>query len=96
MFERFTEKAINVVTESQNYAKMYGYSEVTPELLFLTNILCFQQYPEPGIFQYKALPEGIWKNEYGALYWIRTSDRLLRRQLLCPTELTAHGGPRRD
>ena len=32
MFERFTEKAINVVTESQNYAKMYGYSEVTPEL----------------------------------------------------------------
>ena len=38
MFERFTEKAINVVTESQNYAKMYGYSEVTPELLFLTMV----------------------------------------------------------
>ena len=38
MFERFTEKAINVVTESQNYAKLYGYSEVTPELLFLTMV----------------------------------------------------------
>lgn len=28
---------------------------------------------------------------YGALYWSRTSDRLLRRQLLYPAELTARG-----
>lgn len=28
------------------------------------------------------------ENKCGALYWIRTSDRLLRRQLLCPAELT--------
>ena len=39
MFERFTEKAINVVTESQTYAKLYGYSEVTPELLIETGVV---------------------------------------------------------
>ncbi|CEK04504.1 hypothetical protein ECO26H__260143 [Escherichia coli O26:H11] len=28
------------------------------------------------------------ENKCSALYWSRTSDRLLRRQLLCPAELT--------
>ncbi|MBQ7126854.1 hypothetical protein IJO12_07195, partial [bacterium] len=31
MFERFTEKAINVVIEAQSLAKEHGFSEVTPE-----------------------------------------------------------------
>ena len=35
MFERFTERAINVVSESQNLAKQMKCSEVTPEHLLL-------------------------------------------------------------
>lgn len=35
MFERFTEKAINVVSEAQRFAKDLGITEVCPELLFL-------------------------------------------------------------
>ncbi len=35
MFEKFTEKAINVVTEAQNLAKSNSCSEVTPEHLLL-------------------------------------------------------------
>lgn len=35
MFERFTEKAINVVTEAQNIAQAENYSCVTPEHLLL-------------------------------------------------------------
>ena len=35
MFERFTERAINVVSEAQNLAKNSGCSEVTPEHLLL-------------------------------------------------------------
>lgn len=35
MFERFTEKAVNVVSESQNLAKISGCTEVMPEHLLL-------------------------------------------------------------
>ena len=35
MFERFTEKAINAVSEAQRFAKEYKSSEVTPEHLLL-------------------------------------------------------------
>lgn len=35
MFERFTERAINVVSEAQNLAKNYGCAEVVPEHLLL-------------------------------------------------------------
>ena len=35
MFEKFTEKAINVVGTSQNIAKEIGAIKVTPELLLL-------------------------------------------------------------
>ncbi len=35
MFEKFTEKAINVVSSSQNTAKKMGLKKVTPELLLL-------------------------------------------------------------
>ncbi len=35
MFERFTERAINVVSEAQNLAKDYGCAEVVPEHLLL-------------------------------------------------------------
>lgn len=35
MFERFTERAVNVVSEAQNLAKDTGCSEVTPEHLLL-------------------------------------------------------------
>ena len=35
MFERFTERAINVVSESQKIAKDMGCSEVVPEHLLL-------------------------------------------------------------
>lgn len=35
MFERFTEKAVNVVSESQNLAKIFGCTEVMPEHLLL-------------------------------------------------------------
>ena len=38
MFERFTEKAVNVVSEAQNLAKDMGCSEVMPEHLFLALI----------------------------------------------------------
>ena len=35
MFERFTEKAVNVVSEAQNLAKISGCAEVLPEHLLL-------------------------------------------------------------
>ena len=35
MFERFTEKAVNAVSESQRFAKEMGSSEVYPEHLLL-------------------------------------------------------------
>jgi len=35
LFERFTEKAVNVVSEAQNLAKVYGCGEVLPEHLLL-------------------------------------------------------------
>ncbi len=35
MFEKFTEKAINVVSSSQNTAKKLGVKKITPELLLL-------------------------------------------------------------
>ena len=35
MFEKFTEKAINVVTEAQNIASLNGSEEVTSEHLLL-------------------------------------------------------------
>ena len=38
MFERFTEKAINVVSESQRFAKELKSSEVCPEHMFLALI----------------------------------------------------------
>ncbi|EPF3185556.1 hypothetical protein ACSRPX_004741, partial [Escherichia coli] len=33
------------------------------------------------------------ENKCGALYWVRTSDRLLRRLAFYPDELMAVGGP---
>ena len=41
-------------------------------------------------FKKKGPQKRARENKCGALYWIRTSDRLLRRQLLCPAELTTH------
>ena len=35
MFEKFTEKAINVVSTSQNIAKEFGARKVSPEYLLL-------------------------------------------------------------
>ena len=35
MFERFTERAVNVVSESQRFAKEMGSPEVSPEHLLL-------------------------------------------------------------
>ena len=35
MFERFTEKAINVVSEAQRFAKELSSAEVCPELMLL-------------------------------------------------------------
>ena len=35
MFEKFTEKAINVVSSSQNTAKEMGLKKVSPEILLL-------------------------------------------------------------
>ena len=35
MFEKFTEKAINVVSSSQNTAKEMGMKKVSPEILLL-------------------------------------------------------------
>ena len=42
-------------------------------------------------FKKKGPQKRARENKCGALYWIRTSDRLLRRQLLCPAELTTQG-----
>ena len=39
MFERFTEKAVNVVSEAQNLAKITGCTEVMPEHLLLALVL---------------------------------------------------------
>ena len=76
MFERFTERAINVVSESQNLAKQMKCSEVTPEHLLLSlvheakgvSLKLFRMY---GI-DYDNLQKIVEK------YVIKTSFDLLR------------------
>ena len=45
MFERFTEKAINVVIEAQRLAKETACSEVFPEHLLLSTAVNLEKIP---------------------------------------------------
>ena len=71
MFEKFTEKAINVVSKSQQIAKDMGATEVRPEHLLLAlydeakgiSLKIFKSYN----ISYEELYDEVKKNSHGVI-----------------------------
>ena len=72
MFERFTEKAINVVSEAQRFAKELSSSEICPELLLLALVSEAKGVSLKLFRMYDLNPENVQKE---VLKYIRTSAK---------------------
>lgn len=74
MFERFTEKAINVVSEAQRFAKDLGITEVCPELLFLALVTEAKGVSLKLFRMYKLSVENVQPE---VLKYVRTTSKTL-------------------
>lgn len=74
MFERFTEKAINVVSEAQRFAKELGCAEVCPELLFLALVSEARGVSLKLFRMYKLTVENVQPE---VLKYVRTTSKTL-------------------
>ena len=74
MFERFTEKAINAVSEAQRLAKELNSSEVCPELLLLA-VVCEAKGVSLKLFRMYQITSETMENEVKK--YLRTSTKPL-------------------
>ena len=74
MFERFTEKAINVVSEAQRFARELGIAEVCPELLFLALVTEARGVSLKLFRMYKLSAENVQPE---VLKYVRTTSKTM-------------------